>query len=227
MKHLTAYRIKKKYLYFGNNFYLSRDHVALKRYFKVPFYVHMHFKGLWLNGIIEQRRIFSNKFKKMVEVALYDQDAINYLKNFVNITVSYFDASMNEFQYKDQFEINDQFYYIARSKQDNSYIGLLDEVLRKINKGVIRFYKAQDKHKVASIGFDPVKKEWHGWSHRAWSSFKIGHVVKKGSCEASCGSTDEYIKDHPEADISVPVGFIVKNLNDAKRCAIAFADSVS
>ena len=36
-----------------------------------------------------------------------------------------------------------------------------------------------------------------------------------------------YVKEHPEADISVPVGFVANTLEDAKRMALAFAESVS
>ena len=35
------------------------------------------------------------------------------------------------------------------------------------------------------------------------------------------------LKDYPEADLSLPVGFIAKTEEDCKRMAISFADSVS
>lgn len=80
---------------------------------------------------------------------------------------------------------------------------------------------------VACIGFSEKERKWYGWSHRAFYGFGIGHIVKQGNCEASSGWTDEYLKEHPEEDMSMPIGFEVKNMEDARRCAIAFAESVS
>jgi len=57
-------------------------------------------------------------------------------------------------------------------------------------------------------------------------AFGVGHVVEEGYGEASSGSTNEKLEGHPEANLSVPIGFEVKTLDDAKRCAIAFAESV-
>lgn len=79
---------------------------------------------------------------------------------------------------------------------------------------------------ICSIGFSEKEQKWYGWSHRAMYGFGIGYVVKKGSCCASPGVTEEWLRDHPEDDFSLPVGFKVKTLADAKRAAIAFADSV-
>ena len=78
-----------------------------------------------------------------------------------------------------------------------------------------------------SLGFDEENQKWIGWSHRAAGAFGIGHVVEEGNCEATSGYLDEYIKEHPEKDLSMPVGFEVKTLEDAKRCAIAFAEHIS
>lgn len=79
---------------------------------------------------------------------------------------------------------------------------------------------------VCSIGFCEREQKWYGWSHRAIFGFGIGDVVKEGDCAASSGWIDEYLAEHPEADLSLPVGFEVKTLEDAKRVAIAFAESV-
>ncbi len=81
-------------------------------------------------------------------------------------------------------------------------------------------------HKVCSIGFSRKYRKWYGWSHRAIFGFSVGDVVKEGDCCASSGYIQEYIEQHPEADRSLPVGFIAKDIFDAKRMAIAFADSV-
>jgi hypothetical protein len=77
-----------------------------------------------------------------------------------------------------------------------------------------------------SIGFDEKKQQWLGWSHRAAMAYGIGYVVPEDACETSSGWTDEYLEQHPEKDLSIPVGFEVKTLEDARRCAIAFAESV-
>ena len=80
---------------------------------------------------------------------------------------------------------------------------------------------------MCSIGFNKSKKKWYGWSHRALFGFGIGDKVKKGDVCASPGSIPEYIAEHPEEDVSLPVGFKAKTLDDAKLMAIAFADGVS
>ena len=81
-------------------------------------------------------------------------------------------------------------------------------------------------HKVCSIGFCELEKKWYGWSHRAIFGFGIGAVAKEGDCVCSSGWTDEYLADHPEDDLSLPVGFTANTLDDARRMAIAFAESV-
>ena len=81
--------------------------------------------------------------------------------------------------------------------------------------------------RTCSIGFCEREQKWYGWSHRAISGFGIGAEVVKGDCCASSGWTDEYLKEHPEEDLSLPVGFVATSLDDAKRMAIAFAESVS
>ena len=81
---------------------------------------------------------------------------------------------------------------------------------------------------VCSIGFSRKNKKWYGWSHRAIYGFKVGDIVKKGDCCATSGWTDKYIKEHPDEKLlCLPVGFVAKDMFDAKRMAIAFADSVS
>ena len=56
------------------------------------------------------------------------------------------------------------------------------------------------------LGFSEKEQKWYGWSHRAIHGFGIGDTVKKGDVVSSSGFTDEYLKDHPEADLSLPVG---------------------
>ena len=81
--------------------------------------------------------------------------------------------------------------------------------------------------RTCSIGFCEGEQKWYGWSHRAIHGFGVGSVVKEGDCTASSGWTDEWLEEHPEDDLSLPVGFIAKNTDDCKRMAEAFAESVS
>jgi hypothetical protein len=80
---------------------------------------------------------------------------------------------------------------------------------------------------ICSIGFCEKEQKWFGWSHRAIHGFGIGDVVKEGDCTASSGWTDDYIAEHPEADTSLPIGFVAEDFGGAKQMAIAFAKSVS
>jgi len=84
----------------------------------------------------------------------------------------------------------------------------------------------EDVHQPCSIGFCEREQKWYGWSHRAIYGFGIGDTVEEGDCCASSGWTEDYLFEHPEEDLSLPVGFTAKNLKDAKRMAIAFAESV-
>ena len=95
-----------------------------------------------------------------------------------------------------------------------------------VKKG-IKPEKARPDHTVCSIGFNEAEQKWYGWSHRAIYGFAVGDIVKEGDCCASSGWTEEYLAEHPEEDNSLPVGFKAKNLDEAKRMAIAFAESVS
>lgn len=113
---------------------------------------------------------------------------------------------------------------------DGYYIGNPRLAWRLWNKWGIR-PEPMDEIKragdVCCIGFSEKEQKWYGWSHRAMCGFKIGDVVKKGDCTAESGWTDEYLKEHPEEDLSLPVGFVAQNLDDCKKMAIAFAESVS
>jgi len=80
---------------------------------------------------------------------------------------------------------------------------------------------------LGGVGFSEKEQKWYGWSHRAIHGFKIGDIVKEGDCCASSGWTDDYIKKHPEKDTSLSIGFIAKTLEDCKKMAMAFSDSVS
>jgi len=85
---------------------------------------------------------------------------------------------------------------------------------------------AASEARVCTIGFSERDQKWYGWSHRAIFGFTIGDTVMKGDCTASSGLIQEYLDEHPDEDRSLPVGFKAKTLDDARRMAIAFADSV-
>ena len=110
---------------------------------------------------------------------------------------------------------------------DGDYIGNSKDGYRLCKKRGIKPEKAKESHSVCSIGFCESEQKWYGWSHRAIFGFGIGSTVKKGDCIAETGWTDEYIAEHPEKDFSLPIGFQAKTIEDAKRMAAAFADSVS
>lgn len=79
---------------------------------------------------------------------------------------------------------------------------------------------------ICTIGFSKDEQKWYGWSHRAMYGFGIGHVVEEG--DVACSN---YISGHnydvSERPFCVPPGFIVKTLDDAKKVAIAFSDSIN
>lgn len=123
--------------------------------------------------------------------------------------------------------MNGDYWYAVYSKIDGGSIGLPEDAYRYYQLGLRAIQKAHPENKVCSIGCNPEEGKWYGWSHRAMCGFKIGDTVKVGDCCASSGWTETYLKEHPEEDNSLPVGFGAKTECDTKRMAIAFADSVS
>ena len=107
------------------------------------------------------------------------------------------------------------------------YIGTPDVAAFLCGKRGIAPETITPNGKVCCIGFSGRDQKWYGWSHRAIYGFKIGDVAAEGDCVCSSGWTDAYLAEHPEDDLSLPVGFEAKTLDDAKRMAIAFAESVS
>jgi hypothetical protein len=120
-----------------------------------------------------------------------------------------------------------QMWHYVYSWIDGGQIGRPEDAYRYLQRGLTEIQKADAKHKVCSIGFHPESQKWVGWSHRAMCGFGVGDVVSEGDCTASSGWTEEYLQEHPEEDRSLPVGFKAENLEDAKRMAVAFAESVS
>ncbi len=127
------------------------------------------------------------------------------------------------------FHNGDDEFTVMKSAYNPSgdYIGNSVDGHRLVVKHGIAPEKRSPSHGVCSIGFCEREQKWYGWSHRAIYGFGIGDVVKEGDCCASSGWTDEYLAEHPEADESLPVGFEARTLEDAKKMAMAFAESVS
>jgi len=109
---------------------------------------------------------------------------------------------------------------------NGDYVGSPRIAHRLIVKRGIKPELANLKDHVCSIGFCEREQKWYGWSHRAIYGFGVGSEVKEGDCCASSGYTEDYLKEHPDDDLSLPIGFVARDLVDAKQMAIAFADSV-
>lgn len=92
-------------------------------------------------------------------------------------------------------------------------------------KGILP--ETYNDNNVCTIGFCQKELKWYGWSHREIHGFTIGDEVKEGDYCTSSGWTKEYLKEHPEEDFTLKVGFKAESLEDAKRMAIAYANSVS
>lgn len=112
--------------------------------------------------------------------------------------------------------------------EQGDYIGSVDNMIVRLlsDRGILP-EKADPKHNVCSIGKSFKDGKWYGWSHRAIYGFQIGDVVKEGDCCATSGWTEDYLKEHPEENKALPIGFVAKTDEDCKRIAIAFAESVS
>lgn len=108
------------------------------------------------------------------------------------------------------------------STADNSYVGDEDFVKFLDSKGISLVQKANPKHSTASIGYNPEEKKWYGWSHRAIYGFGVGHKCKAGdSGVAAPGQKTFSSVWYPQP------GYVCRTIEDCKRVAIAFADSVS
>ncbi len=94
-------------------------------------------------------------------------------------------------------------------------------------RGIGTFEKRTDTSTVCSIGFNSAEQKWYGWSHRAIGGYGIGDVLEEGSIPTENGWTEEHLAAHPEDNTSIPVGFVVETLEDAKKVAVAFAENVS
>jgi hypothetical protein len=90
-----------------------------------------------------------------------------------------------------------------------NYIGDKKTAKMLIEKSIVPEI-SKESHSVCSIGYSPKEGKWFGWSHRAMKGFGIGDYAE--TCLPGGG---EKSKDK------------IKTFEEAKKAAIAFAESVS
>lgn len=99
------------------------------------------------------------------------------------------------------------------------------------DKGIVQVFASKDFSEaftgdVACVGFNEADREYYGWSHRGWNKFGIGHVTKEGDCQCYSGYVPGYLEEHPELDFRIKPGFVCRTLEDCKRVAFAYAESI-
>ena len=110
--------------------------------------------------------------------------------------------------------------------EKGGYVGNVERAQFLIKEKGIAPELSELDNNTCSIGFCEQEQKWYGWSHRAICGFGIGDIAKEGDCAPQSGWIDSYLAKYPEKDHRAPVGFKAETLQDAKRIAIAFADSV-
>jgi hypothetical protein len=149
---------------------------------------------------------------------------VKEVRNRRNYKLGYY--TQEEFISGEDFECPD--FWIRRAyTPEGLYLG--DKKMAHFlcaHQGIKHFELAEPTDNICTIGFNPEEQKWYGWSHRAICGFGVGSVAQEGDCVTQSGWTEEHLAEHPEADKTVPVGFKAQNLEDAKKMAIAFADSV-
>jgi len=169
----------------------------------------------------------------IINQILYNFKSKEFLEGKIMVNVT---EVIRERKYKAGYVVRDEYWDSFGEKTlmkrmaytpNGDWIGTSKEAHRLVVKYGIAPEKIRQTDCICSIGFSERDQKWYGWSHRAMCGFGIGDVVKEGDCTAMSGWTAEYLSQHPEEDMSLPVGFTAKTLDDAKRMAIAFADSVS
>ena len=83
-------------------------------------------------------------------------------------------------------------------------------------RGLRQVQKANPKHCVASIGFNEPEQKWYGWSHRAICGFGVGDKI-----------FEERVTDDEATPFTQHGKVTITNMNQAKKAAIAFGNSVS
>ena len=92
------------------------------------------------------------------------------------------------------------------------YIGnARDAYFLCVKRGIAPILRTPDSN-VCSIGYCSRDGKWYGWSHRAIYGFKPGDELRMGDSGA---------------EGPLPLGFKAIDLEDAKRMAENFAESVS
>ena len=176
---------------------------------------------LFLNGTYESRnvkpirRIFGIGWQKQLTWTckpsrdkygtLYKETYLNSIKHRYNVIVKYYDDDASEadsFRYKGTLNSNVPFEErrVTRmvnvySKRDGGYVGLPEDVWMYEQRGIDNIQKANEDHKVCSIGYNIKERKWYGWSHRAMFGFTIGSKVKMGNCGFMPSNVTEMIDD--------------------------------
>ncbi len=100
------------------------------------------------------------------------------------------------------------YYY---SKLDGSYIGEKNTMKNLLKIGVTEKIQSRIGASISVIGFNPTKKKWYGWSHRAILGFGIG---------------DKSFQEPKTDSIPYKNGPKITTLAEAKKSALAFSNSV-
>ncbi len=140
-------------------------------------------------------------------------------------------------RYKVGYEIREETYMIPPTNEpitfysaytkDGHYIGSTKLAHRLLVKRGIKPELARPKKTICTIGFCEKEQKWYGWSHRGMCGFGIGDVVQEGDIIAYDPMYNLLVTGLDEADDSYPIDTVALTLDDCKKMAIVFADSVS
>lgn len=136
------------------------------------------------------------------------------------------DAVLSVRKYKVGYEIRTERYFVGDDEQEviiksaytipeGHYIGSSKDAHYLIVKRGIKPELSDTAHSVCSIGFCEREQKWAGWSHRAICHFGIGDRI----FEECYGDDDTLFTQHGR--------IVIETLDQAKRAAINFAESVS
>lgn len=92
-----------------------------------------------------------------------------------------------------------------------AYIGEPERGAFLAAEGIVPELRSETSN-VCTIGYNALEQRWYGWSHRAMYGFAVGD------------RTDA--RDSWDSMVDFPVK-VIHALDEAKACAIAFAESVS
>jgi hypothetical protein len=194
----------------------------------------------WLPGYTQRtyKRLFSAFGKKWGLINIchrndweFKAKALDFLSQHYKITVNSYDScfeliessSWNGVYPKKQPGL---IYMIRCSNVLDQIVGTPDDALSLLNRG-IQPELIHSGRNICTIGYCDREQKWYGWSHRAIYGFGIGDVVEEGDSVTSSGYIEEYLNENPDRDYRIPVGFKATSMDDCKRLAIAFAESVN